>query len=162
MMYVAADRATGEGVLERLDEARSNDEIGLADLALVYKNDKGKVKVQQTSDVGFGRGAVRGGAVGLIIGILAAPVGTATAVGAAAGGVVAKLRDSGIDNKAMKAYGALLEDGHSLVCALGEESAISQLVDGADATPDSEYLVIPAEAQDALAELAKLPADLGS
>ena len=136
MMYVAEGRATGADVLDRLDEARSNDEIELEDLALVDKNDTGKVKVQQTTDAGFGKGAVRGGAVGLLIGIFAAPVGAAPAVGAAAGGVIAKLRNSGIDNDAMKAYGEQLEDGHSLICALGEETAINQLVELADATPD--------------------------
>lgn len=160
MLIAAKNRTEGTDLLERLDEARSDGLIELDDLAMVYQNDKGKVKIQQTSDAGFGKGAVRGGAIGLIVGIVAAPaVLPATAVGAAAGGIIAKIRDAGVDNPMMKSLGGHLEGGETVVCALGDESAISLMVNRAGAE-GVEYLVLPAETQDALNELAKLPPDL--
>ena len=45
------------------------------DAALVYyKNDKGRVKIRQTSDVTAGKGAVRGALLGTAVGIFAGPV----------------------------------------------------------------------------------------
>ena len=49
---------------------------------MVYKSDSGKVKIHQTSDATAGKGAPKGGGLGLLVGIFAAPLMPAVAVGA--------------------------------------------------------------------------------
>jgi hypothetical protein len=66
------------------------------DAALVYRNDKGRLKIYETRDLGAKAGALRGAAVGLLVSIVALPaVIAATAVGAGAGALIGKARESG-------------------------------------------------------------------
>jgi hypothetical protein len=80
-------------VLDRVDAATETGEITVEDVAMVYKSDKGKVTIQQTADATAGRGAVQGGGLGLLVGIFAAPLVPAVAVGAGIGAPVGKARD---------------------------------------------------------------------
>jgi uncharacterized membrane protein len=59
-------------------------------VAVVIKDANGKVRVQETGDHLGRRGAEAGAGAGLVIGLFAPPLLAATAVGAAAGGLVGK------------------------------------------------------------------------
>jgi arylsulfatase len=59
-------------------------------VVLVSKDADGEVRVEETGDHAGRKGAKVGGGVGLVVGLLAPPLLAATAVGAAAGGLVGK------------------------------------------------------------------------
>ena len=60
-------------------------------VALVTKDAEGVVAVQETGDHLGRKGATVGGGVGLVVGLFAPPLLAATAIGAAAGGVLGKV-----------------------------------------------------------------------
>lgn len=117
----------GETALKELESAEE-----VKDVALVYKNEKGRVKIRQTSDLTLGKGAVRGGLLGAAVGLFAGPLVGAAAVGAAGGGTLAALGDRGVDNKVMKLAGRQLEAGHAAVFVLAgdaEADAIAKKIE---------------------------------
>ena len=65
VMISVTSRDDGLRVLDRVDAATESGEINVEDVAMVYKNDKGKVKIHQTADATAGKGAVKGGGLGL-------------------------------------------------------------------------------------------------
>ena len=82
VMINLTSRDDGVRVLDRIDAATESGEITVQDVAMVYKTEKGKVKIHQTADATAGKGAVKGGGLGLLVGIFAAPLVPAVAVGA--------------------------------------------------------------------------------
>jgi arylsulfatase len=72
-------------------------------VALVTKDADGEVTVQETGDHLGRKGAKLGGGVGLVVGLFAPPLLAATAIGAAAGGIMGKIArkrvQSGIGEK---------------------------------------------------------------
>lgn len=158
LMMIGFDtREDGETAFEALDDARHDDEILLDDLALVYRNDRGRVKVKQTNDAGLGKGLVRGGVLGLLVGVIA-PVGAvaATVVGGALGAIVTAF-DEGVDNGMMKALGKTLETRESVVLCLGEQTQIDLLAkELAPYTDSLQYEVVPEASQNMIKEMSKL------
>lgn len=96
--------------------------LGLDDAAIVHKEDGGKVRIIQTKDVSTAQGAISGSWWGLLAGLFI-PGGPllGAAVGAALGGVFAKMRDIGIDDDQMKQMAEQLEAGESAVFLLVTE-----------------------------------------
>ncbi len=90
----------------------------LGNSAVVYVAPDGTAKFVESKDWGKGRGALVGGAIGLLGG----PV-TAIAVGTI-GALAAKLRDAGFDNKELKELGKTLQPNTSAVVLEVEESAV--------------------------------------
>lgn len=85
----------------------------LEDSAIVERSPEGKVRIHQTKDMTAGQGAATGGWFGLLAGwIVMAPLAGA-ALGAALGGLWAKLRDIGIDDDEMRRLGDQLEPGEA-------------------------------------------------
>ena len=85
VMINVTSRDDGLRVLDRVDAATETGEINVDYVAMVYRTDKGKVKIHQTADATAGKGAVKVGGLGLLVGIIAAPLVPAVAVGAASG-----------------------------------------------------------------------------
>lgn len=166
MLIVGMKKADGETALEALDDARSDKSVKLDDLALVYRNDKGKVKIRQTSDATIGKGVGRGGVLGLLVGLVVAagPAGwgvaaLATLAGGAIGGVITAF-DDGIDNPMMRKLGANLDMHESVLIALGDKPEIAKLEDGfAPYSDELTYEVVPDATQDLIKEMAKLSID---
>src|SRR3954454_6073687 len=77
--------------------------ITVEGVAVVQKDAAGEVQVIETGDHLGGKGAKLGGGAGLVVGLLAPPLLAATAIGAAAGGVMGKFAEhrltSGIGEK---------------------------------------------------------------
>ncbi len=82
--------------------------LDLEDAAIVTVR-RGRVRIQQTRDVNPGQGALGGAWLGTLAGLLFGVPLVGTALGAAAGGIYARLRDLGIDDDEMRAFGAGLE-----------------------------------------------------
>jgi uncharacterized membrane protein len=98
--------------LDRVESATEAGEITVEDVAMVYKNDNGKVKINQSSDATAGKGALKGGGLGLLVGVFAAPLMPAVAVGAGVGALIGKARDRGISEVE---YEVLSEDAQTLL-----------------------------------------------
>ena len=142
--------------MDRIDWAVDEGRISVDDVAMAYRDDKGKVKIQQTADATAAKGAVKGGALGVLVGIFAAPLVGATVVGAGIGALVGKARDKGISDALMKQAGELIEGSEAAVFVLADDmsaAAISAVVDVEMAAgTEVGYAVLPAEAQDFLRE----------
>jgi len=116
-------RDTAKEALSSLLDLEAEGIVDLADAAAVYKTRRGRIKLDQTRELSTRKGAALGGAVGLVIGIaLGGPVAVALA-GSAAGGVGARLKDSGISDETLK---ALRDD------LAADESALALLAASAD------------------------------
>jgi uncharacterized membrane protein len=121
------DQEHGEFVISSLEDAIERKQVTLEDLALVVKEEDGKVRIHQTKDVTPGKGAVRGGLVGAVIGLAAPPLLGVAALGAGAGALWGRLRDKGVDDQLMKHVVAPLEAGQAVVFALGDDASIAAI-----------------------------------
>ena len=141
-------------VMDRIDVATETGELNVKDVAMVYKTDKGKVKIQQTADATAGKGAVKGGGLGLLVGIFAAPLVPALAVGAGVGALVGRARDRGISDDLIKQAGGAIETHGAVVFVLADQAnaqAITRLIDEAVAGGATvDYKVLSEDAQDLL------------
>lgn len=149
--FSVKDRQMGEEALERLEGE-------VDDVALVYKTDKGKVKIEQTSQLSAGQGVVRGGLLGAAVSIFAGPLIGVAAAGGAAGGVYAAMRDKGMDDKLMKLAGKQLDNGRAAVFVLANDptaAAIESAVIDAG-MEDVQVGVFPEEAAGLAREALKL------
>lgn len=99
------------------------DKVG--NTAVLHVRPDGKAKFVESKDWGAGRGALLGGAIG----ILGGPIGIVA--GGAIGGLAAKLRDSGFKNDQLEQLGKSLGPGNS--------ATVVELA--ADAVPTAEELV---------------------
>jgi uncharacterized membrane protein len=109
--------------LEFLHTGERSKMLGLQDAAVIRKDEHGKIHIFETADTSGKKGAVIGGAVGAVLGLISGPGAViAGAAGAAlVGGLAAHLHDAGISNKALKEFGETLQPGASaLILVLGE------------------------------------------
>src|SRR6476659_3979507 len=134
VMINVTSRDDGLRVLDRVDAAAETGEINVEDVAMVYKTDKGKVKIQQTTDATAGKGAVKGGGLGLLVGLFAAPLVPAVAVGAGVGALVGRARDRGISDDLVKQAGQAIDASGAVVFVLADQAntqVITRLIDEA-------------------------------
>ncbi len=110
-----------EGLLAAM-RMKARGQLQLEDAAIVAKV-RGKVRITQTKDVSTSQGAMGGAWIGILAGLLAGPGGPLIggALGAAAGGLFAKLRDIGIGDDQMKRMGEELEEGEAALFLLVED-----------------------------------------
>ncbi len=149
--FAVENREMGEDALEKLEGK-------VTDVALVYKNTHGRVKIQQTSDMTVGKGVVRGGIIGAVASIFVGPlVGMAVGTGLV-GGAYGALRDKGVSDKVMKLAGKQLEDGKAAVFVLADDDTAAHIADEVKAAggDDVEVATFPAEAQKVVKEVLKV------
>ena len=89
----------------------------LDDAAIVAKVG-GRVRISQTKDVSTGQGAISGTWLGTLAGLFVGQPLIGAAIGAAVGGLFAKLRDIGIDDDQMKEMGESLDEGEGALFLL--------------------------------------------
>ena len=129
-LIVAAfqDEKSADMALKELKQARREKLIGIQNAAVIRKDEKGKLHIKETADMGGGKGAALGGVTGAAIGILAGPaLWVPAAVGALVGGLAAKLRDSGFSDERLKTIGDSLEPGSSAIIAVVEHKWVAQV-----------------------------------
>lgn len=129
-LIVAAfqDEKSAAEALKVLKQARREKLIGIQNAAVLRKDEKGKLHIQETADMGGGRGATLGGVAGAAIGLIAGPaLLVPAAVGALVGGLAAKLRDSGFSNERLQTLGANLKPGSSAIVAVVEHTWVAEV-----------------------------------
>ena len=96
--------------------------LKLEDAAIVAKV-RGRVRITQTKDVSPAQGAVGGAWLGILAGLFLGPGGpiVGAALGAAAGGLFAKLRDIGIDDDEMRRMSDELSDDEAALFLLVQD-----------------------------------------
>jgi uncharacterized membrane protein len=146
--------ADGERALDELDGV-------VNDVALVYKNDQGKVKIRQTSDATGGMGMLKGGLLGGVASIFVGPLVGMAVAGAAAGGLYGAVRDKGVSDKLMKLAGDQLEAGKAAVFVLAEDATADRIAEEVAKVADGQDIEVgdfPAEAQALVREALELDA----
>jgi uncharacterized membrane protein len=111
-----AEEMVARTVLEVIKNGKSKKEIVVDDWAMVHKAPGGKLTItnDKSTDPGAARGAVAGGAAGLVLAALAGPVGLGAVAGAAAiGAVTAAIRDSGFKNDDIESVSRFMADGRT-------------------------------------------------
>jgi uncharacterized membrane protein len=103
--------------------------IRLIDGAVMVKGLDGTVKVTETGELTPGKGAKSGAIVGVVLGVIFPPSILVTgALGAAAGGLIGKLTDTGLfDNTELKEVAEDLDPGSSAIVVVAEACWITQL-----------------------------------
>lgn len=129
------DRSTADLWAFRLDSSVRAQEALLASMRLVARKHleledaaivtkvRGRVRITQTKNVSPGQGAMGGAWIGVLAGLFFGPGGPLIggALGAAAGGLFAKLRDLGIDDDEMRRMGDELAEGEAALFLLVED-----------------------------------------
>ena len=129
-VIVAAFQEEGAAkeVLKELKALKREKLIGIQNAAVLRKDEKGKIHIKETAEMGTGKGSVIGGVAGAAIGLIAGPVLVVpAAVGALVGGLTAKLRDTGFSNERLQTLGEGLKPGTSAIVAVVEHTWVAQV-----------------------------------
>lgn len=122
------DEFGASAALETLKSGQKDGRFRLADAAVLHRAEDGTLKVSETvGDMHGGKGAMIGGVSGAVIGVLAGPVGWAAGLGAVAGGLAAKLRDSGFKDDRLRKFGGGLTPGTSAIVVVADEFDIAEV-----------------------------------
>lgn len=125
---VVASFRTEDGAsaaLGNLKDIRKAQGLSLQNAAVLKMSSDGKLRIKETADLSTGQGMVVGGVVGGIIGLLGSSVLWPLGIGAAIGGLAAKLRDSGLPNQHLKELGDRLQPGNSLLVVAVDEAGVA-------------------------------------
>jgi uncharacterized membrane protein len=122
------DRDAAEGILKEADSLARNALLELADAAYAWRDDTGKVRIQQTLNT-TRAGAVGGAFWGTLIGLIFLNPLAGMAVGAAAGAVGGKLTDVGINDDVIKQIGDQLQQGKAAVFLLARSATVDRVID---------------------------------
>jgi uncharacterized membrane protein len=128
-VYNDPDRA--RRMLADIRRSIQNGNLEIKDAAILVKDERGQVRLDDTQDVTPGQGALFGAVTGGLIGLLGGPVGAVAGAvaGAATGGISAALIDMGFSNDQLQELQASMPAGSSALVILIEHSWIEKLVD---------------------------------
>ena len=128
VVYKEADQA-GQ-VLKSLKKLVKDGSLHLFDAAVLIKDQRGKIRLEETRDVSAGRGSLFGAVVGGLVGFLGGPAGilVGAATGATMGGAIAKKVDLGFSHEFLDQLGKSLKPGCSALLMLIEEPWTEQAV----------------------------------
>lgn len=117
-----------DNALKSLQAAKKQHLIAIQNAAVIRRDANNKLHISETADWGGGKGAAVGAIVGGVIGIIFPPSLLATGmIGAAIGGLAAKLRDSGFRDDNLKEIGSALKPGTSAIVAVVEHTWVADL-----------------------------------
>ena len=102
--------------------------IDLEDAVVVFKDKKGKIKLRQMYDL-TATGAMKGGFVGILIGLLFLNPLLGLFVGSASGAVGGALSDVGVKDNFMKELAANIKQGNSMLFVLVRKVTPDKVLD---------------------------------
>ena len=153
---VYADRADADADYDTLLDLHSADLVGSYDVALVYKDDVGKVHVTK-HEKPTQHGAWTGAAVGALVGIIFPPsILGAAVVGAAAGGGIGHIF-GGVSRGDAKELGEHLDGGQAALVVIGKSRVQEQLDKALTHAEKSEEREVQADGKELAKELNALP-----
>ena len=121
-------REDAERVFDLTGDLARQQLLQLQDAAYAWRDDKGKVRMQQSVST-TGAGAASGALWGTLIGLIFLNPLAGMAVGAATGAVAGKLTDIGINDDMIKQIGAQLEQGKAAVFILARSATVDRVID---------------------------------
>ncbi len=125
MAGVYADRERAKVILDMLESMHREGTITLVDAAMLTKNEKGKLEVEETAELTGRDGARRGAVILGIVGLIYPPSLIATVIaGGGIGALAGKLRDTGIKKGQMRDIAAKLDGDQAAVMALSESASV--------------------------------------
>jgi uncharacterized membrane protein len=116
------DEQAASTILAEMRQQERYGYSGVENAAAVTKGEDGKLHIKETGDTSVGTGALVGGGVGLVLGLLAGPAGLVVAAGGAAIGAAAAHGDAGFPDDRLRQLGDRLEPGMSAVVVLIDDS----------------------------------------
>ncbi len=123
-MAVFDGEDTATPVAKAIATAAREEKVHVDGLAAVHRDEHGHVHLHEIGDITGSQGAVRGAAVGAVLGLIFPPSILGTAIlGSAVGAVVAKFHDKGFSTGDLHAVGESLDKGQSAVLFVGDDSA---------------------------------------
>lgn len=125
------DEDKAKDVLKLLRELEKEQIIFLINAAVMTKDEKGKVSIKETQDIGGGKGAVFGAIAGGVVGLLGGPIGMVigAAAGAATGGIAASKIDMGFPDDTLAELQATLKPSSSAILALIQHEWVDRVVE---------------------------------
>ena len=120
------DENSAGSALASLLKAKRERNLGVEEAAVIRKEDDGKISIKEEGELGAGAGAVAGGLLGSIVGILRGAPIAGTGLGAVLGGAAAHAFDSGIPDSRLNEIAKSLPNGSSAVAAVVAESALAE------------------------------------
>ena len=122
------DEGGASAALQMLKDAKKEKLVAIKDAAVLRKDAQGKLHVSETGDMTGTRGGAIGAVVGAGLGILTGGAALAIAgIGAVAGGLAAKLRDSGFNDERLRKLGEGLKPGSSAIVAVIEHTWVKDM-----------------------------------
>src|SRR4051812_8126407 len=128
-LIVAAfqDENGAEAALAELKEAKREKLVNIKDAAILRKDVKGELHIKEPSDMTGKKGAGVGGVVGVGLAVLTGGASIPLmALGAATGGIAAKIRDTGFKDERLRKLGTGLKPGSSAIVAVIEHTWIQE------------------------------------
>jgi uncharacterized membrane protein len=122
------NREDAERVFDLAGDLAKQQLLQLEDAAYAYKDDKGKVRIQQAMNLTCA-GAAGGALWGTLIGLIFLNPLAGLAVGAASGAVAGKLTDVGINDDMIKQIGQQLQQGKAAVFVLARSATVDRVLD---------------------------------
>jgi uncharacterized membrane protein len=122
------NRDDAERVFDLAADLAKQQLLQLEDAAYAYKDDKGKVRIQQSVNL-TGAGAAGGALWGTLIGLIFLNPLAGLAVGAATGAVAGKLTDVGINDDMIKQIGQQLQQGKAAVFVLARSATVDRVIE---------------------------------
>lgn len=125
------DKFAAEQALLQLRSLEKEYLLALEDAVIVTRDEKGRVRLQQSVDLAAS-GALSGGWWGMLVGlIIAGPLGLVLTgiFGAAFGALAGSLQDYGIDDRFMSEIGHKLKEGRSALFVLLQDATYDKVLD---------------------------------
>jgi uncharacterized membrane protein len=125
MAGVYDGRERAKVILDMLESMHREGTITLVDAAMLTKNEKGKLEVEETAELTGRDGARRGAIILGIVGLIYPPSLIATVIaGGGIGALAGKLRDTGIKKDQMREIAKKLDGDEAAVMALAEAESV--------------------------------------
>jgi uncharacterized membrane protein len=122
------NRDDAERLFDLAGDLAKQELLQLQDAAYAYRDDKGKVRIQQAVSL-TGAGAASGALWGTLIGMLFLMPVAGLAIGAGTGALAGKLADVGINDDTIKQIGGQLEQGRAAVFLLARSATVDKVID---------------------------------
>ena len=148
------DEDAAKAALKELKKAKKAHLIAIQDAAVITRDKKNKIHIKEEGGWTGGKGAVSGVALGVGIGLLTGGTGLVLgAAGAAIGGIIGKVRDTGFNDDRLKAIGESLQPETSAIVAIIEHKWVADLeTEMEEMGADVMHAAIAADIAEQLAE----------